>query len=119
MSNAKNVESFGKLIGVLTGYGEEYNPGSSKLRVESLTEVFSRARSAMWQVSASKTGYETATNEREVAFAEVKQTASRILSELKSSEVLDQTVAASSLNPSHNTFATNNQPWLDELIKKY
>lgn len=93
MSNTKNVESFGQLIGILTGYGGTYVPGSPNLRVESVSDLLARARAAMSQVSASKTGYETATNEREVAFAEVKQMVSRILSELKSSEVLAQTVA--------------------------
>ena len=93
MSNTKNVESFGQLIGVLTGYGGTYIPGSKNLRVESLSDLFIRARATMSRVSVSKTGYETATNKREVAFAEVKQTTSRILSELKSSDVLAQTVA--------------------------
>jgi hypothetical protein len=93
MSNTKNVESFGQLIGVLTGYGGMYIPGSKNLRVESVSDLLNRARAALSRASAAKTGYEIATNEREVAFAEVKQMASRILSELKSSEVLDQTVA--------------------------
>ena len=97
MSNSKNVEAFGKLIGICTGYGGTYSPGSPNLRVESLSDLLNRARTMLWQVSVSKTGYETATNEREVAFAEIKQLASRILSELKSSEVLPQTVADASV----------------------
>jgi hypothetical protein len=64
--------------------------------VESLSDVFNQARTVMHRVSISKAGYETATNQREVAFAAAKAMASRILSELKSSGVLPQTVADAS-----------------------
>jgi hypothetical protein len=93
MSNSKNVEAFNRLIGICTGYGGTYGPGSPNLRVESLLELLSQARDAIHRVSISKTGYETATNQREVAFVEIRQLASRILSQLKSSGVLPQTVA--------------------------
>ncbi len=93
MSNLKNVEAFKGLIGICTGYGGTYSPGSPNLRVESLSELLNQARSALRQVSISKTGYESATNAREVKFTEIKKLASRILAELKSSGVLPQTVA--------------------------
>jgi hypothetical protein len=93
MSNSKNVEAFKGLIGICTGYGEAYSPGSKNLRVESLLELLNQARNALRQVSLSKTGYESATNAREVKFIEIKKLASRILAELKSSGVLPQTVA--------------------------
>lgn len=93
MSNSKNVEAFNRLIGICTGYGGTYSPGSPNLRVESLSGLLNQARDVMHRVSISKTGYETATNEREVAFAEIRQLASRILLELKSSGALPQTVA--------------------------
>lgn len=93
MSNLKNVEAFNKLIGLCTGYGGTYVPGSPNLRVESLSELLAQARQALRTVSVTKTGYETATNEREVAFAEIKQQASRILAELKSCGALPQTIA--------------------------
>lgn len=93
MSNLKNVEAFNRLIGLCTGYGGTYVPGSPNLRVESLSELLIKARSALRTVSVTKTGYETATNEREVAFAQIKQQASRILEELKSCGALPQTAA--------------------------
>lgn len=93
MSNSKNVEAFNGLIGICTGYGGTYSPGSPNLRVESLSELLNQARSALRQVSISKTGYESATNAREVKFTEIKKLASRILAELKSSGVLPQTAA--------------------------
>ncbi len=93
MSNVKNVEAFNGLIGICTGYGETYSPGSPKLRVESLLELLAQARDSLRQVSVSKTGYESATNAREVKFAEIRKLVSRVLAELKSSGVLPQTVA--------------------------
>lgn len=97
MSNVKNVEAFNRLIGICTGYGEKYTPGSPNLRVESLSDLLSRARAALQQVNVMKTGYETATNEREQKFSEMKELASRILYELKSSDATDQTIADAAL----------------------
>ncbi len=91
MSNSKNVEAFKGLIGICTGYGGTYSPGSPNLRVESLLELLNQARNALRQVSISKTGYESATDAREVKFAEIRKLVSRILAELKSSGVLPQT----------------------------
>jgi len=93
MSNLKNVEAFNGLIGICTGYGGAYSPGSSNLRIESLLELLNQARHALRQVSLSKTGYESATNAREVKFMEIRKLSSRILAELRSSGVLPQTVA--------------------------
>lgn len=93
MSHSKNVEAFGKLVGICTGYGEQYNPGQPNLQVESLTSLLEQARSVMLSVSTAKTGFENATNSREVAFAEIDKLASRILAELKSTGALAQTVA--------------------------
>lgn len=97
MSNSKNVEAFNRLIGLCTGYGGTYSPGSPNLRVESLSELLNQARAVMHRVSIAKTGYETATNEREVAFVEIRQLASRILAELKSTGASPQTVADAAL----------------------
>lgn len=97
MSNSKNVEAFNRLIGICTGYGGTYSPGSPNLRVESLSELLNQARAVMHRVSIAKTGYETATNEREVVFVEIRQLASRILAELKSTGASHQTVADAAL----------------------
>lgn len=93
MSNSKNVEGFKKLISLCTGYGGTYVPGSPNLRVEKLSELLTEARSALLQVSVTKTGYESATNRREVKFDQIKALVSRVLAELKSYGTLPQTVA--------------------------
>lgn len=93
MSNLKNVESFNKLISLYTGYGGTQVPGSPNLRVERLSELLNQAREALLQVSVTKTGYESATNWREVRFDQLSMLVSRVLAELKSCGCLPQTVA--------------------------
>lgn len=93
MSNLKNVEALNRLIGLCTGYGGTYVPGSPNLRVERLSELLTQARAALQQVSAAKTDFKSATNQREMAFAQVRQLVSRAVAELKSSGALSQTVA--------------------------
>ncbi|MBL7871163.1 MAG: hypothetical protein JNM78_06095 [Cyclobacteriaceae bacterium] len=93
MSNLKNVEAFGKLVGICTGYGGSYNPGKPNLRMESLTELLANSREAVRQVSTAKTELENATNKREVAYINLKKLVSRIVFELRSSQVLPQTLA--------------------------
>ncbi len=92
MSHVHNVQSFEKLLGICTGYGGSYNPGQQNLRVENLSDLLMRAREKLLQVSVAKTSYEHAQNSREAAFAEIRKLAPRILAELKSSDVLPETV---------------------------
>ena len=92
MSHSRNVEAFEKLLGICTGYGEQYKPGQPNLRVENLSAIINRARTALSNVNAAKTNWEDATNNREVAFKETNELVSRILAELRSSGVLPQTV---------------------------
>jgi hypothetical protein len=93
MSHAKNVEAFEKLLGICTGYGEEYKPGSTNLRTESLSYLLTRAKAVMLSVSIAKTGFENATDQREVASNEINQLVSRAFAELKSSGALPQSVS--------------------------
>ncbi|HOX82210.1 MAG TPA: hypothetical protein PLJ60_16505 [Chryseolinea sp.] len=92
MSHAKNVEAFEKLLGICTGYGEEYKPGSTNLRTERLSDLLTRAKAAMLSVSKAKTGFENATDQREVTSNEINQLVSRAFAELKSSGALPQSI---------------------------
>jgi hypothetical protein len=93
MTHVNNVQSFEKLLGICTGYGGSYNPGKQNLRVENLSNLLMQAREKLLQVSVTKSNHEQAQNDREIAFAEMRQLTSRILAELKSSGALPQTVA--------------------------
>lgn len=93
MSQVKNMQSLDKVIRICTGLGGTYNPGQQNLRVEALINLLNNASNADVSVSKARSEYEIATNTREVTFEGVPQLAIRILSELKSSNVLEQTVA--------------------------
>jgi hypothetical protein len=92
MGHIHNVQSFEKLLGICTGYGGNYNPGKQNLRVENLSDLLMRAREKLLQVSVAKTSYENAQNIRQAAFAEIRKLAPRILAELRSSNVMPETV---------------------------
>ncbi len=92
MSHIKNMQNFDKVIAVCTGLGGTYNPGKQNLRVESLTALLNNAHSALESLKVAKTNFEYATNYREVAFRDLPKLTGRIISELKSSGVLVQTV---------------------------
>lgn len=92
MSHIKNMQNFDKVIAVCTGLGGNYNPGKQNLRVESLTALLNNAHGALGSLKVAKTNFEYATNYREVAFSNLPKLTGRIISELKSSGVLVQTV---------------------------
>ena len=87
------MQSLDKVIRICTGLGGTYNPGQQNLRVEALINLLNNASNADASVSKARSEFEIATNTREVMFEGVPQLAVRILSELKSSNVLEQTVA--------------------------
>jgi hypothetical protein len=93
MSHVKNVEAFGKLVGICTGLGENYNPGQQNLRIESITTQFANARAVLETVQHARKDFANATNKREVEFEKMRKLASRIVNDLRSSGVLEQTVA--------------------------
>jgi hypothetical protein len=93
MSQVKNMQSLDKVIRICTGLGGTYNPGQQNLRVDALINLLNNASNADASVSKARSEFEIATNTREVMFDGVPKLAARILSELKSSNVLEQTVA--------------------------
>jgi hypothetical protein len=92
MSHIKNVEAFEKFVGICAGYGDKYNPAHQNLRIENMTALLASARSVLQEVGAAKTGYEIATNAREIAYADLDKLGIRVLSELRASGALSQTV---------------------------
>jgi len=93
MSHVKNLQSFEKLLGICTGYGGTYNPGQQNLQVSALTTLMRQARESLTTVNAAKTAYDNATNHREVTFGDVRTLSTRILSALKATGALQQTVS--------------------------
>lgn len=93
MSHVKNVEAFGKLIGICTGLGENYTPGQQNLSVPSLNSTLNNARLALNMVQGAASELANITNAREVVFESMRKLAQRVVSELKSSGVPVQTLA--------------------------
>ncbi len=83
MSHIKNAEAFGKLIGVCTGYAGGYNPGSPNLQLTSMNAMLGNARQALAEVYSAQTLVDNATNDREVAFKELRSRCTRIYNILK------------------------------------
>src|SRR5258708_8025560 len=94
MSHTKNVEAFGKLEGICTGFGDEYKPVQRNLQVENLSGILTNARYALTNVSEAKTSFENSINRRAVEFKEISELATRIFVALKSSGALPIPVAA-------------------------
>lgn len=84
MSFAKNLQSFGKLKGICTGLGGAYNPGQQNLQVKTLTTLQFNAQQMMDNVTAAKTVYDNVTNQRELAFKELRALGSRVCYLLRS-----------------------------------
>jgi hypothetical protein len=93
MSHIKNVEAFGKLTGICTGYGGKFKPGNPNLQANVMSALMNNARLVMDEVYAAKTEYDNATNTRELAFKDIKQLGTRIISALKSNGASKLTIA--------------------------
>ena len=85
MSHIKNVQAFGKLTGICTGYGGTYKPGQQNLQVNALITLLNSAQQTLSEVNEAQTAYDNITNTRELGFKEVRTLSSRILNVLKSS----------------------------------
>lgn len=93
MSHVKNVEAFGKLIGICTGLGENYTPGQPNLSISFLNSTLINARLALTNVQDAARDVADTTNAREVVFESMRKIAQRVVSELRSSGVPVQTLA--------------------------
>lgn len=85
MSHVKNVHAFGKLTGICTGYGGQYNPGQQNLQVEAMTTLMINAQQALAAVNEAQAFYDKATNQRELGFKNVRRLSSSVWLVLKAS----------------------------------
>ena len=84
MSHVKNVQAFGKLTGICTGYGGTYNPGQQNLQANAMAAKLNIAQQMMEEVNEAQTFYDYASNTRVVGFRGVRKLSSRICALLKS-----------------------------------
>jgi len=93
MSHVKNVQAYGKLIGVCTGYGGKYNPGQQNLKLNAMRALLEKAQSSLHDVQLKHTAYKNTTNDREMAFEKVDRLASMIVFTLRAANAAPQTVS--------------------------
>lgn len=92
MSHVKNVQAFGKLTGICTGYGGQYNPGKQNLQVNAMTTLMNRAQQAMEAVNEAQGLYDIATNSRVRGFYGVRKLSSSVIALLKVSGADELTI---------------------------
>lgn len=85
MTHVKNVQAFGKLTGICTGYGGAYNPGQQNLQVNAMATLMTKAQQAMEKVNEAQSLYDLATNERFKAFKGLRHLASGVCALLQAS----------------------------------
>ncbi len=93
MSYVKTMQSFGKLKGICTGLGGAYKPGQQNLQVKALTTLQFNAQQVMDEIIMAKTAYDNITNQRELAFRDVRSLGSRICYLLRASGAHPLTLA--------------------------
>jgi hypothetical protein len=84
MSHLQNVQAFGKLMGICTGYGGSYNPGQQNLQVNAMTTLWISAQQALQAVNEAQTFYDNATNNRKLGFKGLRRFSSNVNNILKS-----------------------------------
>lgn len=92
MSHVKNVQAFGKLTGICTGYGGQYNPGKQNLQVKAMATLWTKAQQAMEAVNEAKSIYDIATNNRVRGFYGLRKLSSSVIALLKMSGAHELTV---------------------------
>lgn len=98
MSHVKNVQAFGKLTGICTGYGGQYNPGKQNLQVKAMATLTSKAQQAMVGVNEAKGLYDIATNNRVTGFYGLRKLSSSVIALLKMSGAHELTVNDAVIN---------------------
>jgi len=85
MSHVKNMQAFGKLTGICTGLGGTYNPGQQNLQVNAMATLMNIAQQSWEEVKEAQSGYDKATNNRELGFRKIRTLSSGVYGMLKAS----------------------------------
>ena len=90
--HAKNVGNFEVLISFANGFGIIYNPTKNSIKTAVMTTLFGSAKSSLQTVKTTKTAFDNATNAREIAFANLKKTCTRVVNALDATDAAKQTL---------------------------
>jgi hypothetical protein len=91
--HAKNISNFHELISFVTGYGAMYNPAKEALKIPQLTTIATTAETKLADVITKNTAYNTAVNDRAIAFAGLKTLSTRLVSALETTNAPKEKVS--------------------------
>ena len=77
--HTKNVAHFQDLIAYCQAYKEKYNPANPRLKLVELQKYYLAAKEKLQAVAAAKAAFDKATDERRIAFTDLKPLATRIV----------------------------------------
>ncbi len=90
--HAKNVANFEEIIGFCLGYGADYNPSKTAIKLAALNTKLTDSQSVLSSLKTAKTGFDNATNAREIAFDPLKKLTTRIINALSATDAVQQTI---------------------------
>lgn len=91
--HARNIANFQQLISFVSGYGATYNPSKNALKLTQLNALVTTSQTALADVIAKNTAYNSKVNERAVAFSNLKQLSTRLINALQTTDATIQKVA--------------------------
>lgn len=80
--HAINVANFEELISFCKGFGASYNPSKDALLIKNLEILHTTAKDGLQKTITTKTSFDIATNERKIAFKDLKPLATKIINAL-------------------------------------
>ncbi len=97
--HAKNVANFERLISYCVGYGTNYNPSKSNLKLAALQTQLASCSANIDSVTSSNVNYNNAVNARTQAFQGLRKLCTRIVNSLDATDASPETVKnAKSIN---------------------
>ncbi len=84
--HAKNVANLQQLIAFITGYGATYNPSKASLKLAAIQALQTTANTALTDVLTKNTAYNNTVNARQIAFSNLRQTATRLINALQTTD---------------------------------
>ena len=88
--HAKNVANFDKLLSFIAGYGANYNPSKSVLKLAVMQALSTNAKNAVGVVNSSLPANNNAIAARDVAFAPLAKLATRIMNAIIATDTTEQ-----------------------------
>jgi uncharacterized protein YPO0396 len=113
--HAKNVANFETEISFCTAYGTAYNPSKQSLTIDALNAQLAQSRTSLSEVTNKKNLLDLAINERQIEFAVLKPTATRVVNALEATDASQQTIGdAKSINKKIQGGRSSSKPGEEE-----